>query len=310
MVDQLITEEKAQKKLFALCWVFYFASYLGRYNYSGIMADLISTDVLTEATGGLIATGYFVSYGFGQILNGYLADKVKSENMICLGLFASAVCNFFMTMGESYQWFLAIWFFNGFFQSMIWSPIVSIFVNLLPEEKRANSFVNIASSMAFGTLTAYFLTSATLSLGGWRLSFLVPATILAVVSVAGYLIFKEIRTHGVAKVEEYNLKGIDSTDADASTNVRVNVRVNVNTNAAIKVNTKGPGDGLFLMILIVFLPTIIYGMLKDGVSAWVPTMLFQNFNVSTTIATGFAMILPIINLSGAYMAKYVFAKLK
>lgn len=283
----MIIEEKPQKTLFNLCWIFYFTSYLGRYNYSGIMAELINKKFFTEAMGGFIATSYFASYSFGQIINGYFSGKVKPEKLLCSGLLGSAICNLLMALLDNYNFMVVIWFINGFFQSMTWSPIVAIFIKMFPKEKRSSYFVSISSSIAFGTLFAYFFTSVTLALGGWKLSFIFPSLILATVALGGFIIYNNLQKYNVEDIED-------------------EVCVEVEPDKGQKNNMKSP----LIIIIIIFFPTVIYGMLKDGITAWIPTLLFQNFHVSTTISTGFAMILPIINLSGAYMAKYVYVKLK
>ena len=189
----MVTDKKAGSKLFALCWLFYFTSYLGRYNYSGAMAELISKNIFTEPMGGFIATLYFSSYAIGQIVSGYFADKKTPEKMIFLGLFGSAICNLSMALCENYILMCTFWFINGFMQSMIWSPVVAIFTKMFPENRRVSCFTHITSSIAIGTLTSYMLTSLSLSISGWKLCFIMPSIILILVAFFGYRSFRKIR---------------------------------------------------------------------------------------------------------------------
>lgn len=65
-------------------------------------------------------------------------------------------------------------------------------------------------------------------------------------------------------------------------------------------------SGLFILLM----PIALHGALKDSVTQWVPTFMNQQFSVSTTLSLALTMLLPIINVTGAYFAKAVNRKLK
>lgn len=60
--------------------------------------------------------------------------------------------------------------------------------------------------------------------------------------------------------------------------------------------------------MTVIFPVVIHGMLKDGVTTWVPTYITETFLTSPSFSILVTMVLPIINLTGAYVARYVFHK--
>ena len=49
---------------------------------------------------------------------------------------------------------------------------------------------------------------------------------------------------------------------------------------------------------------MIHGVLKDGITQWVPTYIYDCFDVTSSFSVIVTMILPLINLTGAYMARY------
>ena len=53
---------------------------------------------------------------------------------------------------------------------------------------------------------------------------------------------------------------------------------------------------------------MIHGMLKDGVTTWVPTYISENFLTSPSFSVLITTLLPIFNLAGAYLARYVYIK--
>ena len=59
------------------------------------------------------------------------------------------------------------------------------------------------------------------------------------------------------------------------------------------------GSGLTAILL----PVMIHGVLKDGVTQWVPTYIYERFDVTASFSVMITMILPLVNLSGAYLAR-------
>lgn len=72
--------------LFSLCWVIFFCTCLGRLNYSSAMAEMISKKILTRPRAGLINTLFFSSMLWGQLINGYIGDRISSKRMIFIYL--------------------------------------------------------------------------------------------------------------------------------------------------------------------------------------------------------------------------------
>ena len=49
-------------------------------------------------------------------------------------------------------------------------------------------------------------------------------------------------------------------------------------------------------------------MLKDGVATWVPTFISKTFLTSPSLSVLVTTVLPIVNLTGAYAAQYVYRR--
>ena len=57
-------------------------------------------------------------------------------------------------------------------------------------------------------------------------------------------------------------------------------------------------------------PVVIHGMLNDGVTTWVPTYITETFLTSPSFSILMTTVLPVLNLTGAYAAKYIYGKCK
>ena len=131
-----MTEKKIKKKkqaffLFCICWMAYFTCYIGRLNFSSAMAAMIEEQVLTKTQAGTISMVYFFIYGAGQLLNGFLGDKLQPGRMIFSGLALSMLCNLLMGTAGAFGVMVIVWGVNGYAQSMVWPPIIRIFAKRL-----------------------------------------------------------------------------------------------------------------------------------------------------------------------------------
>ncbi len=271
----------------------YFTCYIGRLNYSSAMTAMIDGGVLTKTQAGTISMLYFFVYGAGQLLNGFLGDKMRPERMIFTGLFLSTLCNFLMGAVSAFGMMALVWSVNGYAQAMVWPPIIRIFASRLEEETRLRYCVDIVSTQAAGTLAAYILSALVLAVSGWRSVFLTAGICLlaaAILWCAGYA--RLDRATGTASSERTLVPEEEQEQ-----------------------RKKAPAAGGRRFSAIVFgglwafiFPVVVHGILKDGVTSWVPTYILETFHTSASLSVLVTTALPVVNLFGAYLARALFRR--
>lgn len=103
----LQVEGKSKSMILALlCSVSYAVLYIGRLNYSAALPEMIAEGILNKTQGGMIATAYFAAYGFGQLVNGVLADRYNPYVQVTTGVVSSAVLNILMAFVDSPTWMM------------------------------------------------------------------------------------------------------------------------------------------------------------------------------------------------------------
>ena len=271
--------------LFLLCWAAYAAAYVGRYNYSAVMSAMTAEGVLTLQVAGAISTGYFLCYALGQILSGLACQRISPYSMIFAGLTLSGLCN--LGMGWAPPAAMAVlWSANGLFQAMIWPPIVRLFAECMPLPQQKGACININSTTPAGTLISYALCAVLLALTGWRMAFTTSALVLLV--MAGVWVFATVPLRRATPAT-----AAEPTEPAAAEPAAHRSRAGV----------LGPLLAAGLIWLAV--PVILHGALKDGVTSWVPTMVQANFAVTPALSAAVSMVLPLVNLSGAYLAGWL-----
>lgn len=170
--------------LFVACWAAYCASYLGRINYTAALTAIVADGVFSKSHAGFIGTVYFFCYGAGQIFSGILGDRVSPYKMIGAGLAGTVCANIIMPLcSSSYITMSIIWGLNGIVQSMLWTPVLYIIATVLPEEQRSRACLHIASSFPIGSLLSYVISAAAIKFASWHFAFYIPAGIITCVLV-------------------------------------------------------------------------------------------------------------------------------
>lgn len=290
MVDQKETARYG-RILFLLCWVGYFSTYIGRQNYSAVMAEIIRAEGYLNRTCGLIGTGFFICYGVGQIISGFLGDRYSPKWLIFTGISISAVINGVMSCLNSPEAMVAAWCLNGAAQSMTWSPILRVFSEYLPADQQKKACVNIATTYPAAVFLTYPMCSLLVYWLGWRSVFVVTGVFMGAVSL--------LWAGGFTWVEKRLGKGNGKAERNISK----------------EKENGGSGSGqepliftpsLVLTLFLIAGSLVIQGALRDGITNWVPAYLSGTYDVGTFVAIFATSVLPFINLFGVYAANMIF----
>lgn len=283
-----ITQPGKAKLLGFACTLIYAVSYIGRLNYSAALPYLLQTDLLTKPQGGIISTAYFFAYGAGQLINGIAADRTKPQSQILLGSCGAAVMNFIMPLAGSFPFMLLTWTLNGFFQSMIWAPTLLLLATSVPEKQRSTQLWLLNTSPAFGAVASYVFSGSLLVYFPWQ-SLFSGATVVMAMGAAVFYFCSRGALEGATYQESPSEK--------------------------MAVSEPSTSNPRFLPLLLssgglmLLLPVMIHGMLKDGTTNWIPTYMSEVFSLSTKLAVVLSVVPQIANLLAAsaafWLKKYV-----
>lgn len=257
----------------------YCSHYCTRLNISNITA-------FSESDLGIMTSTLFWCYGIGHLINGRLGEIVGVRRFIILSVLLSVLANIVMGFQSSILVMAIVWGFNGFFQSMAWSPGVSSLTAWWPGDKRgfATGFANAFSG--FGEVATKLMVVLAFALFpydkfGWRPAFFVPAA-FPVFMLIIYVIFAK------AGPKSVGLKDYEEEDADKAEKE--------NEMAAI-VKEKGVlypylhlvKNKIFLVWVFVVFAS---GLARYGLATWIPKYLTkQGMEATSSILT--SIVLPI-----------------
>jgi len=271
---------RRQTLTFSLCWAAYALIYFGRVNLS-VALPVIEADLgLSKSALGFIGTIFFWVYGTGQLINGRLGDRFPSRPFVFTGLIVTALANVLFGLAGSVTVMLLLWGINGYFQSMLWGPVVKTLTHWFSYEKRAAVAVGVSTSMVGGFLLAWGLSGHLVATAGWRSAFLVPGCVIGIFAFIWLLFLRE-------RPEETGL-------------------TSPNTHAA-EADKSGGGPSLFRILFqsrlgLVVLACFAQGIVKDGIGLWGPTFILERWGLGMETTVKVILVVPLMNLGGMFLA--------
>ncbi|HHU83977.1 MAG TPA: MFS transporter [Clostridiales bacterium] len=281
-------------KIIALCWISYAISYVGRLNYSACMSEIMSDMAIESSFAGTISTVFLGAYGLGQLINGLLGDRISPKFMIFTGLFGAGIANILMGLAGKPALLLIFWCANGIFNSMLWSPVIRAFAIWLSKDYQKIAGLRIPSTIPAGKIASYLISSIGLHFLSWRLTFVLIGGILILFAFIWFVGIGTLRDY----INSFTQSGKNATVANATTTPQKPKTMSL---AKCILTT-----GLVFAVFNIF----ANGMIKDGVTQWVPTYLKTMFSVGSSTAAALTMVLPLVELLGAVVAYKILDKVE
>ena len=279
-MSEIITDKKRVNRLIILFMVTYMVSYLTRINYGAVLLDMVKSTGFTKDLLSLAVTGSFVTYGVGQVISGFIGDRIEPKKLIFVGLIITVCMNVLMIFCFNPYQMLVVWSINGFAQALMWPPLVRIMTTLFTatDYKKASKIVSWGSS--FGTmliyLVAYILISATS----------IYQTVFAFSALSGVImIFVWLKFCP-----------------------RVEIKKATTTESEIKTQTQTAKIQFPIVFFFIMLAVVLQGMLRDGVTTWMPTYIDEVYHLGdTAILSG--VILPIFSILCISATSWLYKKI-
>ncbi len=271
------TDIKKENKIIFICWLAYTAAYVGRLNFNASIVAIISDLGVTKADAGLVSSFFFFAYGAGQLINGILSKKYNAKIMIFLSLTCSSVFNLLMPLCNDISVMKYIWLGNGIVQSVLWSTLIKTLSDYLSDKKLPKAILAMSTTVAVGTFLAYGISSISVNKGSWQTVFYIASAVVFISAFVWLFLFGPSRKPISQEIEK--------TDK-------------------IKM-----GKPVMLSLFLAAFAGVANGFIKDGINTWVPSVLYEEFDISQSFSILLTLCLPLVSTLGAAIAKKVHEKI-
>ena len=286
-----VTSLFASRWLFVICFLVYCTSYIARGSFSFVRATMIEDGTLSIGIAGAISAAYFIFYAVGQLVNGFLGDKLSPFWMVNVGLCIVVVSNLLMTLAQPSYLYVLWWGINGYGHSMLWSPVFFIISNAINTKMRIFALTAISVCAPVGKIASALVSSAAMAGGRWTKVFFTVSmicTAVLLIWVVRYLTLKK--------------RIVISNGARDGSN-----------EGAEKKREMGVGKIVTLLIssgVIIMLPAmLVHGLFYNGVVELIPTILYEEYAMTASMAAIIEIIIPVLSIVGVFFANFVYFKI-
>nr|WP_296472460.1 MFS transporter [uncultured Acetatifactor sp.] len=265
-------KDSARRFRFAAAYVSYAAVYIARMNLTIAAPALIEEGILTAWQIGLMGGVFFLLYSLGQLLNGWLGDIFSSRRMVTVGLLLTAASNVGIGLSLQADNAICLWALNGFAQSMLWGPLLRTVGCMYPSGKKSFAASVLGSSIGVGSVLGIALAAGTIPALGVRYAFLLPGGFAFLSAGMSFLLLPaEPRRHKRAQASEDSLHAL-----------------------------------LNPQLLILLIPALCHGILKDGINLWAATFFIDTYKIDLASMSFYVFAVPLLSLAGrlVYMPLY------
>ncbi|MDO4294151.1 MAG: MFS transporter [Eubacteriales bacterium] len=279
--------------LVGMCIAAYFVSYISRINYGAVLLEIVRTEGISKVDASMAVTGSFITYGAGQLVSGWLGDRLKPRYLLFSGLLLSAAMNLFVPLFASPGLILLFWCVNGFAQALMWPPMVRLLSDYLENAAYKKSCVYVTWGSSLGTIAIYLAAPACILWKGWRsLFFLCAGTTLAFAFVWFYAIVAVERhlpllEEGASAGKTGSALGKAGSAAEKAGAVP----------GGLKDGKSGLPRGAAPLLAVIMCAIVMQGMLRDGITTWMPTYVSEVFGLSSSASILTGVALPLFGMA-------------
>lgn len=283
--------QKQQNIIITLAFFVYAMAYFGRYSFSSGINSIIGEFKVDKAQTGLVMTFFFIAYGIGQVVNGFLCKYYPKRYIFPVALWLSAIINLVLFLGietgyigRYFYLVKYIWMLNGIVQSLIWTSLIFTLGENIEQKNLAKSGVVLGMTVPAGTFVAYSISSLVERLWHYEYSFVLAAVVMTVTGFAWLIFFKPYKRTDMP---------------EAVTPEKTERKTGRVIPAAVIVTVAG---------LSVF--AISNNFIKDGLQTWIPTILKETYAFSNSAALILATGVYVLGILGTFTAKKLNGRIK
>lgn len=272
-------------KLMVLCAAAYFTSYLTRVNFAAVIAAIIQADDIDKTLAGAVTTLGFITYGVGQLVSGWLGDRINPKKLMFGGFLLTAAMNMLIPACSNGKWMCIVWAVNGFAQSFMWPPMVKIMKNAMDDDgyNKGILIVNLGATAA--TIMIYLISPFIIRQWSWRAVFMVNGSIAVIMAIVWMIIITEIEK--TANLSYVLIKG----------------------KSGQKDKQKQPLSVKLGLLICVMVAIMLQGSLRDGVTTWVPTYITEVFKLDSSNSILTSVIIPIFSFISLKLSSVIYNKM-
>lgn len=270
-------DKRQARRIIFLCSLVYMISYITRSNYSAVISEMVTSTGLSKSALSVALTGSFITYGAGQLVSGWFGDKLQPRTLIAAGLATTGCMNLLIPLCQDPTQMAIVWCLNGLAQAFMWPPIVKLMFVALTLEDYSRGCVKVSWGSSIGTILVYLAAPVLILTLGWKSVFNFSA-VFGFLGIALWLPF----------CPKIQLQPREKKQAGHKGNLRA----------------------VLPALVLVMLSIMMQGILRDGITTWMPSYIAETFGLRNEISILAGVILPVFTIFCYSFANFLYMKVK
>ncbi len=267
-------KESKQKKLIYIMALMYTSVYLAKLNYGALTVEIILDMGCSKSAAGMVGSFFFFSYGVGQVVNGFMAKRMNEKFFMTAALLGSACCNIAMCFAPSVGVMKYIWLVNGIVMSPLWCNVVKVQGKYISDKMLPKSLTLTGLTTPIGTAVNYGLCALVARFFNWRVEFWIAAGVMTFMAILWYFTLNDIERSATPVIEKAK------PEVQKSDEVKSKAKL---------------GGALIVGLVIMFTAGMFTQYAREGLNAWVPSILYDVYGLPTTLSIALTLLLPLLS---------------
>lgn len=280
-MNDLSTKRTAAWKAVAiggLCSVAYLAVYVAKNILSAATPQITAAGAFTVERIGALSSTYYTCYAIGQLINGYIGDKIKAKYMISFGLLLASLGFWLLPqLGGMDLAATVAYGASGFFMAMIYGPMTKVVAENTEPLYATRCSMGYTLASFLGSPAAGVLAAAL----AWEWAFRAAGGIMVMMATVCLIVFTVMERKGLVKYGQFKPK------------------------------EKGVGNIKLLIerqILRFSIIAILTGIVRTAVLFWLPTYISQHLKFEPDTAALVYTVGTLCVSSSTFIAIFLYEK--
>ena len=262
--------KKRFRRFTTLFMTAYMVSYLTRINFGAIIVEMVDSTGFSRSELSIAITAAFFTYGAGQLLSGWIGDRIQPRTVVLIGLLVTSVINLVIPFCSGIALIVVLWGVNGLAQAFMWPPMVRLNSYLFDSDEYSRASVRISWGSSGGTILLYLVSPLIITVLNWKFVFWIAGALGLIMSFVWLRLCCRIDP-------EREVKRAGSASSGSAEKTPL-------------------GFPFLLMLLMIMLAIICQGVLRDGVATWMPSFISETYDLSNQISILTGVLLPIFSI--------------
>lgn len=277
----LTTKPAARNAIFigGMCSISYLAVYIARNMLSSTSTQMEELGAFSVEQLGTLSSVYFITYACGQLINGWIGDKIKAKYMISFGLILAGICNAVFSLLTIPMASYICYGVSGFFLSMIYGPMTKV----VAENTEPHYATRCSLGYTFASLLGTPAAGLIAVILAWQAAFQITGGSLIVMGLVALFAFTLLEKKGIITY------GNHFKPKETGGKVQVLIK-----------------RGIIKFTII----AIVTGVIRTAVVFWLPTYLAQHLGFSSETATMLYTVSTFVISFTSFLSVFIYERLK